>query len=286
MAWFDPFLLGPLDAMRPLPSPPHGGEVKVTPSRTGGLHEPLMGPAVQDVWRVRREWEFSWPESHTAVVETIRRQWYLMDRRPRRLLDPMAGANLLAIDTATVGAVSRTLARFDVGSRPVTFQAIRDVPDELDGVTGGLHWAVPAGVGDALRADVTRPVPVLGRDLTVSQYVRGAGTVAAQVEPLDATGAALGPIRGPQTPLTATAWTRVAVTLPAGSPALSALPALAVFTGDARTVESVGWQAEHADTPGPWDSAGACPLVTLAGDHDYSYLRLNRRKVSLTLQEV
>lgn len=283
MTWHDPFLLGPLGAMRELPSPPASGGVDVTPARRGGIFEALGGSVVVDVWRVLRRWDFEWPERMARDVAPILRQWQGLDRRPRRLLDPMHGPNLLTLDAATVGAASRTLDAFVLGGRPVAFRPLLDVPDELAGVVGGLRWTVPEGIADALRADTTRRAPALGRPVTVSMWVRGSGTARAQAVPYSAGGERGDPYVGAQTTLTG-AWQRLAATAPAGA-GESVAPGLHVDAGAQRTVESVGWQAEHGATASPWGDGGACPVVVLA-DHNYAYRRLNRRTIKLSVREV
>lgn len=286
MAWHDRFLLGPLGAMRELPSPPAGGGVDVDPQRRGGVFEALGGSVVVDVWRVLRVWEFEWPERFPVEVDRILRAWHGLDRRPRRLLDPMHGANLASLDASTVGAASRTLRTFVVGGRPVTFVPLLDVPDELDGVTGGIAWSVPGQTADALRADVARRAPTLDRPVTVSMYVRGSGAARAQAVPY-AAGAAPDDGGDPYVgaPVTLTgSWQRLTVTMPAGV-GESVVAGLHVDAGAQRTVESVGWQVEHGDEASRWTPGGACPVVVLGG-HDYGYRRLNRRTINLTLREV
>lgn len=286
MAWSDPFLLGPLGGMRPLPSPPHGEKVSAAPVRRGGVHEPLLGPAVEDIWSTRRRWELPYAERQAAELRALTRQWYgLGARRPLRLLDPMWGPNLLSIDASATGALSRTLAAFNAGPRPMTFVPSLDLPAELEDCSGLLRWAVPQNVADAVRADEANPVPVLKRAVTVSLFARGAGQVAAQVEPVNIDGTAqAASIRSAFITLTAT-WQPLSVTLPAGSAAAGAYAALSVASGAARTVETCGWQAEHGTTRTRWELGGACPRVRLAG-FDPAYQRLNRRSGSSTLEEV
>ncbi|MCO7195640.1 hypothetical protein [Pseudonocardia sp. McavD-2-B] len=283
MAWHDRFLLGPLGAMRELPSPPAGGGVDVTPERRGGVFEALGGSVVVDVWNVLRTWEFEWPERFPAEVDRVLRAWHGLDRRPRRLLDPMHGPNLLTLDTSTVGAASRTLATFVLGSRPVAFRPVVEPVADLDGVAGGLRWSVPENVADALRADVRRRVPALDRPVTVSMWARGAGTARAQAVPYGPDGQAGDPHVGAQTTLTGS-WQRLTATAPAGS-GESVVPGLHVDSGAPRNVDTVGWQAEHGTEASAWSPGGACPVVVLTGT-DYGYRRLNRRVFTLTLREV
>lgn len=286
MAWWDPFLLGPLGAMRALPSPPHGSEVDVSVTRFGGIRTSLGGRSTQDTWANKAGYVFEWSERYREDLELLQRMWRGMTRRPLRLLDPMGTVNLLSPQCASVGAEPdrKPLRAFDVAARPVVWAPILDVPADLDLVEGGLRWAVAADLDDMLRGDVAHRVPVLGRSVTVSIYARGAGTALAAVEPYDAAGVAGAPTYGAETALSATEWSRLTVTLPEGSAAVSAVPGLAVAAGAARTVEAVGWQAQHGPLT-PWERGGACPRVLLV-EHGGAYLRQNRRKLSLTLREV
>jgi len=50
-----------------------------------------------------------------AQVECILRAWHGLDRRPRRLLDPMHGLNLATLDLSTGGGESRSTREFTSG---------------------------------------------------------------------------------------------------------------------------------------------------------------------------
>lgn len=285
MAWLDPFLLGPLGSMRELPSPPASGTVAVTPERTGGTRQSLMGATTLDVWSIHRLYEFEWPERLGPEVRALLRRWHGLDRRPLRLLDPMHGPNLASLDVAAVGAASRTLDAFTVVGGTAVFVPFEDPPAELDGVVGGARWTVPADTAAALRGDTTRRVPLLDRAVCVSAWARGTGQAQATVTGYDRAGATIdGEFQGGPLVELSGAWQRLTATLPAAADAESITPGLYAPAGAARTVETVGWQVEHATAPSEWSDGGACPRVLL-DKFSFGYLRMNRRKITLTLRE-
>lgn len=285
MAWHDPFLLGPLGAMRELPSPPAGGGVDVDPVRIGGVREALGGRTVVDVWRVVREWSFSWPDGFPAEVERVLRAWHGLDRRPRRLLDPMHGPNLATLDLSAGGAVTRSVREITVGgsSGSASFAPRADMPAALDDVTGAYVWQVPESSSNlVLRAGSRRPAPTLGGPVCVSAYVRGAG--GCRVQGIGRTAAGAEQTHpGPEIALSG-AWQRMSAVVPAGA-VESVSVGLWARSGASRTVEATGWQIEHGTEPSEWSLGGACPRVVLL-DHTHSYRRLNRRDMSLVLREV
>lgn len=283
-----PFYLGPLGAMRLLPSTKASDEIGYNVSRSGGIRSALGGRSTQDIWGSKQIWDFEWKEEQPEVLDFIQRLWKQTTRRPLRLLDAMGSRNLLSVQAASVGAEPdrKPLRAFDVQSRTIIWTPILDTPEDLFLVEGGLQWSVPINTDDMLRADLGVRVPIMGNPVTFSFWARGEGSVHAVLEPYGATGTTGVPLYGPQTALNVSEWERVSVTIPDGSQDVSAVPALAAVSNAAGVlVETVGWQAEYGTVPTPWMRGGACPQVLLV-ENEGAFIRGNRRNLSLSCREV
>lgn len=290
MAHTDPFLLGPLGRMHPLPGVPVGDGVDVPEVQVGGTATSVRGRPTTDVWATHRTYSFRWPLARTPEAEALlirsRRLYRGADESlVLRLLDPGV-PNLLTLDESVCGAETRIPAASTTGAvDPVSWATVvggvsslvavgLDVPDPLVGYADVVaQWAGSQCVAAYL---AQRRIPVLGRAVTFSAYVRGAGTLQAVIS----SGT---PTVGPLTALTG-AWQRVTASLPAGTTGESAFCGLlpgAVGT----TVQTTGWQAEHGITATPWTPGGGCPEVEITGFTD-GYRALGRRAVEMTLTEV
>lgn len=296
MAYTDPFLLGPLGAMTRLPGVLVSEGVEREHIRLAGEHHALNGRTTIDVWSVRGTWLFSWPLARADAARRLVTRFRGTSRATLRLLDPIV-PNLLPFDASVCGAESRTPTH--LGSQPFDEQPWGfhtagtallelpglDVPAPLVGdVDAVARWIAPAS-GGAIEAATPgwQRVPILGRAVTFSAYVRGSGAVLPRLAPINAAGLATTSIGPAQTTTLTGTWQRVSATIPAGRTEPSCYPML--VTGAAASLQTTGWQVEHATTPSAWSPGWGAPEVEIVEFTD-SYRALGRRAVTLKLREV
>ncbi|MFI9381239.1 hypothetical protein [Kutzneria sp. NPDC052558] len=276
-----PFLLGPLGALRALPSPTLGTAPVASAARLGGVHRSLTGRVTVDRLAVRRTWTLAWPYLDDATRAYLDALYLGVVAGPLWLVDPMR-VNRLPGHVAATGSASRTTTGFTVTAGTVAWAAgvptVAEVP-----LAGGLSWSVPAS-GGALTADAVVPVAG-GETVTASATLAGTVPAALSVSSFTAAGAALRVDQGTTGP-PGTAGTRAALTttLPATAAYIRVgVSAAASSAGGPLTVS--GWQAEAGLLPGGWQAGGGAAVVVV-DSLSTTYPIPTAAEVALTLLEV
>lgn len=291
MSWSDPYRLGPLGALRELPSPMHADGVEAEHDLVGETHASLYGGRTRDYLGTRRTWVFAWPWARHAPHAWLRTLARGMVRRPLRLIMP-AEPNRLPTDVSAGGSETRTADAYYASGSSTAFSTTNTPPQELAGlVDGRIAWTVATGSGTARldhgEAEHLRVPLIEGETVTASIYVRGdSGSVRAVLTPYDADGAALADVEGTSITLDGT-WQRATVGhIPASGEASAVVGLLANQDPDAtRTIDTTGWQLDASDAATEWELGGACPqvLVDITGDTARPHRRYD---LELTLREV
>ncbi|MCK2239403.1 MULTISPECIES: hypothetical protein [unclassified Crossiella] len=251
-----PFFLGPLGALRELPSPAPDKAPEATATRVGAVHRSLTGRPTIDRIAVRRTWVLSWPyldPGSAAYLDAL--HLGLLDG-PLWLIDPQR-VNRLPVQAAATGTGLRSVQGFTATGGTLRWIS---QPSPLP-LSGGLRWEAPPG-GGQLTADTE--VPALpGEPVTFSAYVSAEVAVRAVVAAYTASGAQLTLTEGtPITPGPTLRRTHVTALVPATAAYLR-LGLLLPTGGPGGAVTTQAWQAEAAPQPTPWAPGGGSAVVAL-----------------------
>lgn len=275
----DVFHLGPVGALRALPSPSLGTGPDATAVRLGAVHRSLTGRVTIDRLAVRRTWALSWPYLDPTVHAFLDALHLGIVPGPLWLLDPQR-ANRLTLAVAATGSPERTTTGFTATAGTLAWSAA--VPVSTLPIAGGLSWAVPAAGGQLAHVD---PVPVLpGETVTASAWVTATVPVRLSVSLYDRTDALLTTVQSdPITP--GAGGTRLTLPLVPGATAAFARLALTVPASTATTLTTAAWQLEAAATASPWSPGGGAAVVAVDA-LTTAYPVPGTRATALTLLEV
>jgi hypothetical protein len=250
------FWLGPLGALRALPSPPLGDGPEATSTRFGVVHRSLTGRPTVDRLGVRRTWTLTWPyldpDTH-AYLDTLHLG---LIGAPLWLLDPQR-TNQLPVHVASTGAASRSTEGFTAtsGTLAWTVTALAGAP-----VAGGLAWNVPAESG---RLDTTGRVPLIeGQPVTFSAYLAATRAVRLTITTESAAGALVS-THDSDPVIPGAAGSRVQLTATPAPGAVACRVAVTVPPGTAETVTTTGWQLEPGPHATTWRPGGAAAVVLM-----------------------
>lgn len=272
-----PFLLGPLGALRPLPSPALGAPPGATATRVGVVHRSLTGRPTVDRLAVRRAWALAWPFLDAATHAYLDAIHLGLVPGPLWLIDPQR-PNRLPVPIASTGSASRGTAGFTATTGTLVFTA--EVPSAGLPLAGGLSWT-PSGGGGQVTADP--PVPlVAGEAVTFSAHVAASSPVRLALTTYTATGTPIGTQQSdPATPDSPGARLALTTTAPAGAVSCR----VALSTATAGPVVTTAWQLEPGTTATGWQPGGGAALVLLA-DLAVTYPIPGTHQTALTLLEV
>ncbi|GAB3873750.1 hypothetical protein GCM10029964_014540 [Kibdelosporangium lantanae] len=146
------FWLGPLGALRALPSPSLGSGPEATSTRYGATHRSLSGRPTIDVLGMRRTWSLTWPFLDPDTHAYLDALYLGLVSDPLWLIDPQR-PNRLSVGVASGGSTTRTTDLFTAtaGTLAWTPTALGGLP-----VAGGIAWTPPAEGG---RLGATGRVP-------------------------------------------------------------------------------------------------------------------------------
>lgn len=276
----DAFHLGPVGALRALPSPSLGTGPDATAARLGRVHRSLAGRVTIDRLAVKRTWMLTWPYLDPATHAFLDAAHTGVVAGPLWLIDPQR-PNRLPPQIAATGSTDRTTTGFTPSAGTLTWTTA--VPASTLPIAGGLSWTVPAAGGQV----IPDPIPVLpGETITVTAWAASAAVPLRLVVALyDRADAYLTFTESaPVTPGAGGA--RLAVTLtPTGTAALARIALTASPTGGGGTVTSSAWQLEAATTPSPWSPGGGAAVVAVDA-LSTAYPVPGSRASALTLLEV
>lgn len=274
-----PFLLGPLGALRPLPSPALGSPPGATATRVGAVHRSLTGRPTVDRLAVRRAWSLSWPYLDTATHAYLDAIHLGLVAGPLWLLDPQR-VNRLPVPIAGTGSATRGTAGFTATTGTLAFTTA--VPAAGLPLAGGLAWT-PAASGGQVTADPLVPL-VAGEAVTFSAHVAASAPVRLVLTTHTAAGALIGTEQTePATPGTAGA--RLALTVTVTAPAGAASCRVGLATAGAGLIATSAWQLEAGAAPTGWQPGGGAALVLLA-DLSVTYPIPGAHQTAVTLLEV
>ncbi|MBP2479097.1 hypothetical protein JOF53_007969 [Crossiella equi] len=259
-----PFYLGPLGALRELPSPSPDKPPEASATRYGAVHRSLTGRPTIDRVAVRRTWVLSWPHLDADTAAFLDALHLGLVDGPLWLIDPQR-PNRLPVQAAATGTGTRSPQGFTASSGTLRWVPLSSsVP-----LAGGLRWDATSQ-GGQLGADTE--VPVLpGEALTASAYVSSGVSVRLVLTAHSASGAQLGAAESaPTTP--GPTMRRVTVTaLPPAGAASVRLALLLAPGGPGGAVSTQAWQIETARpadadvwTPGGGTAVVAVESVTTA----------------------
>lgn len=287
MGYADPFMLGPLGRMRPVPSPIAAG-MAAPYRRIASEHRSLRGGTTVDVLGAVREWEFPLEYRTDAEARLLIARWSSpITTEALRMIDPLT-PNRLSLDLASGGGVTGTTDGQGVAISTVTSRIFPDArPALLDGLLdGAFRWRPLAAPNDwYLTLDWRAPVQS-GEALSFRGWLRGTGSVQPFVRRYDAANAYADAVIAPIA-LTST-WTEFAVDTLMEAGRTGAVVGLHVEAGDVdRTIDLMGPQFGLSDElpAGQWQPGGGGPVVVVT-DFDHNYQRLGRRGMKLTIREM
>ncbi|SES49059.1 hypothetical protein [Actinokineospora terrae] len=249
------FHLGPLGALRALPSPSLGGGPDATATRLGGVHRSLGGRVTVDQVAVKRTWSLTWPyldpDTH-AYLDAL--HLGLVDG-PLWLIDGER-RNRLAPRVAATGSATRTTAGFSPTAGTLLWTPT--VPVSPVPLAGGLDWTPPP-VGGSLAGD---PVPlVTGEPVTASAWVRAGVTTRVRLEFYDTTDTQIGHVDSP--PSTPGTDQRLSVSVIASAAAAARVALLVEANPSGAHVLTTAWQLDAAPTTTPWAPGGGAAEVAV-----------------------
>ncbi|SDC25908.1 hypothetical protein [Actinokineospora iranica] len=275
------FHLGPVGALRPLPSPSLGSGPDATATRHGAIHRSLDGRVTVDRVAVKRTWSLTWPYLDPDTHAYLDALHHGLVAGPLWLVDPER-RNRLPPHIAASGSFQHTTTGFFPSAGTLAWTTEVPVPDVP--LAGGLDWSVPAG-GGQLIAD---PCPVLpGEPVCMSVWVTSTVLpVGLLVALYDAAGAFVSFATSPSPATTPETGARLWLTHTPTAPAALARLAL---TADSSTsggrVATTGWQLEPGLTPGGWAPGGGAAHV-VPDALSAAYPVPGARATTLTLLEV
>jgi hypothetical protein len=261
--------LGKPGAVQALPSP--NGPVD-GPESLGDVTHALLGGGVAVTRRAtpKRTWSLSYIATPDNGVDALLRAFYLgvFGTAPYVFVDPSV-RNVLGLDVSCCGARSFAAPGWVAGSGTLTVDSSQTSPVAGSAV---LKWASPTG-STRLRpgkvagtADVkTAPVYLPGEPVTASVWAKASGAGAeVRLDGFDASGALLASSSAVSVPTT---WTRLTVTLAAGSTTLGAsvfvLPTINATSSPPSNLWIAGAQLEYAATASAWDLGFGSPRVAI-----------------------
>lgn len=282
------FLLGPLGAMVPLPSPVADG-FDAPYQRTAAVQHSLTGAATVDVLGVHRVWQFIADWRHAAEMRRVIAHWTSpLLSAPLRLVDPLT-ANRLSLDAASGGGVSGDVDALTATVGELTRLIFDVMPAELAGLLdGGYRVTYGDGESGDILLDPEQPAPVVDGDeaLVLRLWVRGGEVdVLPLVQWIDEAGATTDLVGAPVALSQPAGWQLVELSgqFPAGTVAARGGLRIPEGSGDERRVDLTG--AVLATTAvDEWEPGGGAPVVVL-DEFDHAYRRLGRRGITLTVRE-
>lgn len=253
------FWLGPLGALRALPSPSLGGAPEMVPVRTGGLHRSITGRPTLDRLGIRRTWVLTWPYLDEDTHRWLSLLYAGLLGGPVWLLDPTAG-NRLPVQVATAGSVEHGPEGFATAGT-LTWQATPVTPPDhpAPAGSGALTWTTADTGGGLL---LTRSaVPVLpGEPVTFAASAASTVPVTLTAFVLNAADVVITTVStAPATPSSGGA--RMRLTVPATDGAASVRPGLVL--GQAGTVTTSAWSLTSGPEPVEWSAGGGAAMVLI-----------------------
>ncbi|WP_026424670.1 hypothetical protein [Actinokineospora inagensis] len=251
------FHLGPLGALRTLPSPSLGTGPDASATRIGGTHRSLGGRVTVDRIAVPRAWSLTWPyldpDTHAYLdalhLGLVDGPLWLIDGERRNRLSPQVAAT---------GSAQRTTTGFTPTAGTLVWTAT--VPVTPLPLAGGLDWTPPA-VGGSLAAD--RVPLAAGEPVTASAWVRAGVTTRVRLEFYDTNDSPLGHVDSP--PSTPDSDQRLVVSVLASSAAAARMALLVEGNAAGAHVLTTAWQLEPAPTATPWVPGGGAAQVVVDG---------------------
>ncbi len=248
------FWLGPLGALRALPSPSLDSGPEANSTRYGATHRSLSGRPTIDLLGVRRTWTLSWPFLDAATHAYLDALHLGLITEPVWLIDPQR-PNRLPVPVASTGSTTRTTERFTTTAGTLAW-----IPSSLGALpaAGGLAWTVSAEGG---RLDATGRVPLPDTGpVTFSAYAAATRPVRLTATTETTTGNPLSTHDSdPVTPEPTGTRLTLTVTPPAGAAACRV--ALTTPPGTAATITTTGWQLEAGRLATPWNAGGGAAVV-------------------------
>lgn len=252
-----PFLLGPLGALRALPSPHRGNPPEATATRIGAVHRSLSGRPTIDRLATRRTWTLVWPFLDPDTYAYLDALHQGMVTGPLWLIEP-SRPNRFAPAIASTGSTDRSPAGFTAVSGAVTWSTqpvTTDIP-----LAGGITWQATAA---ASRMDATPIVPVLpGETLTFSAHVVAARPVRLTLQTLYPNGAIASEHQTDE--ITPGLFNGARIELTVVPPASAASCRVGVSTGvmpSESWVATWAWQLEAAPFATRWRPGGGAAQV-------------------------
>jgi hypothetical protein len=248
------FWLGPLGALRVLPSPSLGAGPEASSTRFGTVHRSLSGRPTVDRLGVKRTWSLTWPYLDADTHAYLDALHLGLIAGPVWLLDPQR-VNQLGGQAASAGSANHSTDGFTTTAGTLTWSPGIRAGAPVD---GGISWTVPAEGG---RLEATGPVPVPDLlPVTFSVFLAGTRPVRLTVTTENASGIPVSVLDSPPilpgsagsrtslvvTPAPGVAACRVAITAPADTPA---------------TIATAAWQVQPGTMPSAWRPGGGAAVV-------------------------
>jgi hypothetical protein len=248
------FWLGPVGALRALPSPSLGAGPEASSTRFGTVHRSLSGRPTVDRLGIKRTWSLTWPYLDPDTHAYLDALHLGLITGPVWLVDPQR-VNQLGIQAASVGSANHSTDGFTTTAGTLAWSPGIRAGAPVD---GGISWIVPAEGG---RLEATGHVPVPdAQPVTFSVFLAGTRPVRLTVTTENASGIPVSVLDSPPilpgaagsrssllvTPAPGVAACRVAITTPPDTVA---------------TITTGAWQVQPGTLPGPWRPGGGAAVV-------------------------
>lgn len=286
MGYADPFLLGPVGRLLPLPSNVAKG-FSAPYQRSQAVQTSLRGGTTVYVFGAKRSWEFEFAFRHGLDVDRLIARWTSpIFTEKLRLIDPIT-PNRLSLDAASGGGTTGLVdaATVDAGTVERITPAV--MPAEVDGLLDGAYrWTPSTGAGALLLDDIDRVPVQVGETLTFTAWARGTASVEPFVRRLLSDGST-SDSASPAVALQEMAWTEVTetVTVQAGTVAMAPGIKVAAAPGVREVELTAAVFTADPNAPGYWTPGGGAPVVTLTA-FDHGYQQTGLREMELVVKEV
>lgn len=288
--YYESFLLGPLEALRKIPSPFVKPGVATPVERFGGVRTSISGKGSSATYGLKRSWTFTYPLMSLRQNNFLRAFYNWSQPRALRFLDPLA-INLVSADASMGGSLTRTNRAITVTAGTVTridlsSPALNSFLATF--IDSAYSWAVPTSTAAILTFDDTLKRYIILRDLrqrVLTMEVTGSGTVQALVRPYNIAGVAQSDVLGSSVVLDGT-WKPVTLTYNPAAVDYSCKVGLSIATAvGIRTPVITAVKFRDSNDVSEW-SVGEGLGEVLVTAYDPQYRELGKTKTTFTVREV
>jgi hypothetical protein len=249
------FWLGPVGALRPLPSPSLGAGPEASSTRFGTVHRSLSGRPTVDRLGIKRTWTLTWPYLDPDTHAYLDALHLGLITGPVWLVDPQR-VNQLGVQAASAGSANHSTDGFTTTAGNLAWSpAIRTGAP----VDGGISWSVPAE-GGRLEATGHVPVPDL-LPVVFSVFLAGTRPVRLTVTTENPSGIPVSVLDSPPILPGSTGTRTSLVVTPAPGVAACRVAITAPPDTATTTIGTAAWQVQPGTLPSPWRPGGGAAVV-------------------------